>query len=111
MKISITVTDNSKIGQRLEKVLADKALGMYAATEAAKHMRPYVPELNSILVNATTFKPFEVTYNTPYARYQYEGRNIRHRTKAGSMSRWDRGANVKPALAKSLENYIKSRLN
>lgn len=113
--VKFTVKDDtSGVASKIAKIKSDSGLGNFAAMEAARIMQRYVPERDSVLVGSTTFAPWEVTYNTPYAHYQYEGRNIRHRTKPGSISHWDRGISMIPAnkaaLANALSAYIKSRL-
>lgn len=106
MKISTTVkADMSGVAAKIDKICKSKSLGMFAASEAARMMRPYVPELDSILIDSTSIKPFQVTYNTPYAHYQWEGRRIKNRTKAGSRSHWEQGINVVD-LANAITAYL-----
>lgn len=94
---------------KVSRICSRKDVGTFAATEAARLMQPYVPERTGVLMNARV-SPFIVRYNTPYARYQYEGRNIRHRTKAGSISHWDRGISLIPANKAALANAITAYL-
>lgn len=112
MKVKFTVkADMSGVPAKVGRICKDPTVGMFAANEAERLMQRYVPERDSILVGATAIAPFEVIYATPYAHYQYEGRNIRHRTKAGSISHWDRGiSNIpanKAALADAITAFLK----
>lgn len=94
---------------KIDKISKNKQVGNFAANEAERLMQPYVPERDSILIGSTSIAPFKVIYNTPYAHYQYEGRNIRNRTKATSMSHWEKGlagAGV-AKLAQAITSFIK----
>lgn len=110
MEIKFDVkAEASGIAAKVGKISTNKQVGMFAANEAERLMQPYVPERDSILVGSTAIAPFKVTYNTPYARYQYEGRNIKNRTKATSMSHWDKGlagAGI-AKLAQAITSFIK----
>ncbi len=110
MQVRFTVTaDMAGVPAKVESVCSDTGLGMFAASEAERLMQPFVPERDSILIASTTRAPFEVTYNTPYARYQYYGVGIKKRTKTGSRSHWEKGINV-PDLANAISAYIKGRM-
>lgn len=107
MKVKFTVKANmSGVPAKVSAICKDPSVGNFAANEAERLMQRYVPERDSILVGSTSIAPFMVTYSTPYAHYQYEGRRVRHRTKAGSMSHWDRGISNIPANKAALANAI-----
>lgn len=56
----------------LNKVENDQ-FGMFLANEWHKLITPYTPRRDGILFENVSYKPFEFTYNTPYAHYMYNG--------------------------------------
>lgn len=108
-KYTVKKVDISGITAKISKIKKDDTLGKFAASEAARMMQPYVPERDSVLINAT-IKPWKIVYNVPYARYQYEGVSSGGKalnyTKPTATSHWDRKLN-KDTLARALTNYLK----
>lgn len=112
--MAVVRVDMSGVSTKLDALRASQQLGLYASTEAARLMQPYVPEREGVLKDspASEPKPWAVVYNTPYARAMYEGvvkgTRVRY-TKPTALSHWDRGLDV-PAFAKSLQQWIRSRM-
>ena len=68
----------NKPGDQITKEMTGGRQGMlFLATTAARLMNPYVPADNLVLAQNITISAEEdaghVTYNSPYAHYQYEG--------------------------------------
>lgn len=94
--------DVSGVVRAVRGAKSDRRLGMFAATEAARLMQPYVPEREGILKGATgKSRPWVVVYDTPYAKAQYYRGDYRH-SKPTAMARWDRGLD-KTALAAAMQ--------
>lgn len=104
--------DVSGVPKKLQEIKTDPKLGMHVANEAARLMQPFVPEREGILKNATTdSRPWVVVYDTPYARKMYEGKAdsgapLKY-TKPTAMAHWERGIDGNPALADSINAYLR----
>jgi len=82
-----------------------------------KHMDKYVPMDIGNLRTIVSIRPDNITYESPYARYQYYGvrqdgtHEVRHYTTPGTGPYWDKrmwsaeGQNV----IEELQNYIGGR--
>lgn len=112
--MSVINVDMSGVNKKLDALTLNRRLGLFAASEAARLMQPYVPEREGILKNspANNPRPWIVTYDTPYARAMYEGvvrgRKVRY-TKPTAISHWDKGINV-AELAQALTSWIRVHL-
>lgn len=108
--MAVVRVDMSGVPTKLDALRANQQLGLYASTEAARLMQPYVPEREGILKDspASEPRPFAVVYNTPYARAMYEGvvkgTRVRY-TKPTAISHWERGIDTQ-AYARSLQGWI-----
>lgn len=91
---------------KIKSICTNDSVGKAAATSAARHMEQYVPYRDGQLRGSADIEPFHVTYNTPYAHYQWEGKNITHRTTPGTTSHWEKQAN-KTDIAKDITAAIK----
>ena len=103
--MSYTV-DMSGAVSKIRSICSNQSVGVAAATSAQRHMEQYVPRLTGQLRTSAKITPFHVTYNTPYAHYQWEGKNISHRTTPGTTSHWEEQAN-KTDIAKDITAAIK----
>ena len=56
-----------------ERIVENNAVGQFVAQTWARYFAKYVPMQSGILRSNFTTEPFKVTYNSPYAHYQYEG--------------------------------------
>lgn len=68
MAISIELYEK----QIIDEVTNDN-FGRHIALEWSRLIRPYVPYATGQLQQNVTIKPFEITYDQPYAHYMYEG--------------------------------------
>lgn len=73
MEVNVDLSD---IDKQLDDIATNKKLGQFLASEAEKGMEPYVPFRDGALVGSAKTEPFKVTYDTPYADYVYEGKNM-----------------------------------
>lgn len=94
------------VKKKVRAICSNRAVGVAAATSAARHMEQYVPYRDGQLRNSAMISPYHVKYNAPYAHYQWEGRNITHRTTPGTTSHWEKQAN-KTDIAKDITAVIK----
>lgn len=80
---------------KLARVSTNAALGAYASTQAARLMEPFVPMDTGALSESTgSSQPWQVTYDTPYARRQYYlgyFANFNREKHPAAMSHWDKG--------------------
>lgn len=105
MDATVKNIDVSGAVRSVRELKADRSLGLFAASEAARLMQPYVPEREGVLKGATSrSRPWVVVYDTPYARAQYYRGDYRH-TKPTAMSHWDKGLD-KAALAAAIQARI-----
>lgn len=84
--------DLSDIDKQLDDIATNKKLGQFLASEAEKGMEPYVPFRDGALVSSAKADPFKVTYNTQYAKYVYEGKNMAIKTEKHPLAtkEWDK---------------------
>ncbi len=67
-----TIKVELNMPQIVDKV-QNNAFGSFVINEWKRLMDPYTPHRNGDLERNITVKPFEVTYNMPYAGYMYRG--------------------------------------
>lgn len=67
----ITTTIYNPAGT-INRILNDD-VGKFVANEWSRYFAKYVPMREGILAQNITIEPFKVTYNSPYAHYQWEG--------------------------------------
>lgn len=68
----VTVTINNAKGT-INRIL-DDSVGKFVASEWSRYFAKYVPMQEGILATDITIDPYKVTYDSPYAHYQWEGR-------------------------------------
>ena len=83
--------DMSDAVSSIKRIRTDRAFGLFLAQEAMKGMDAYVPFRDGALSKSAKAEPFEVTYDTPYAKKVYEGQNmtISQERHPKATSRWD----------------------
>lgn len=116
IKVSVDF-DGSGISRKLGGISENSKLGKFLASEAASGMDRYVPKRQSVLRGSVkTDVPFEVSYNTPYAHYIWEGKSkngaaLKY-TEPGAVSHWDKhyAKSHGRELAKAAEEFIKRSL-
>lgn len=94
---------------KIRRLKTNSTLGTFASKEAERFMAPYVPVDTGVLRgSAGNSEPWSVTYNTPYAIYQYKG-NYNHSKSRNPLakSHWNEGIGLDEKVARSLESYIK----
>ena len=67
----ITTINNAK--STIDNILDDD-VGLYLANQWALYFAKYVPTQEGILATNLTIEPYQITYNSPYAHYQWEGK-------------------------------------
>ena len=55
------------------RILDNKDVGQFLAQTWVRYFTKYTPMQEGVLRSNVTTKPFEVTYESPYAHYQWEG--------------------------------------
>ena len=68
--VTITFNNPSSIIGRI----IDDDVGTFVASEWSRYFAKYVPMREGILAQDITIEPFQVTYNSPYAHYQWMGK-------------------------------------
>lgn len=69
-KVTTTIYDPTGT---IDRILDDE-VGTYLASQWALYFEKYVPFREGALAQNVTIKPYEVTYEQPYAHYQWEGK-------------------------------------
>lgn len=67
--VIITINNPASIADRI----IDDDVGIFVASEWSRYFAKYVPMQEGILASDITIDPFKVTYNSPYAHYQWMG--------------------------------------
>ena len=68
--VTITINNPASIADRI----IDDDVGTFLASEWSRYFAKYVPMREGILAQDITIEPFQVTYNSPYAHYQWMGK-------------------------------------
>lgn len=105
-KASVIKVDTKGVGAKISKIENNESLGLFAAEEAARLMNPFVPKLSGFLRASRSYKPWAVTYSTPYARRQYYGKDYKH-SEPGTTAEWDK--NISGARKASLARAITAK--
>lgn len=113
MNVKVTVDDSGiNVKATSDKIMNDRAFGIFAATQWHKLYYDYVPQQERVLANTVKIEPWAIEHTAPYARYQYEGhfshKNSKNPDKASRQ--WDKAAapTQGPKLVSSLQAYIDS---
>ena len=69
-KVSVTIYNPEGT---LDRIL-DDSTGLFVASEWSRYFAKYVPMKEGILAQDISIDPYQVTYNSPYAHYQWEGK-------------------------------------
>jgi len=82
----------SGVSAKLDRIAADRGLGMFLATEAASGMEQYVPYRDGYLYGSGMPSAFAVTYTVPYARKMYYGTTLKFSDQghAKATAEWDK---------------------
>lgn len=58
----------------VHRLVESDKIGKFLASEWSRYFAKYIPMQEGILASDITIDPFKVTYNLPYAHYQWEGK-------------------------------------
>lgn len=61
------------VPSKLGNICNDNRVGLFLAQTWANYFDKYIPKKTMTLSSNYTTTPFKVTYNSPYAHYQWEG--------------------------------------
>lgn len=84
VKIEVKMNNPKSVTNR---ILNKRDVGIFVATTWARYFDKYVPEYEGALKSDITIDPYEVTYNSPYAHYQWEGELYVSPTTGSSWAR------------------------
>ena len=112
MNVSISVEDHIDKQKLVDRVMNDRGLWTYAASEWHRLYEPYVPMDTGVLKDTVRIRPKEVEHTVPYAQYIYYGEklNFRRDMHPKASAKWDLAARAtqEPKLYSSLQQYIDS---
>jgi len=99
------------VSKKINKIAHNEKVGIFLATTCARYMDQYVPYRKGALAGSVkTNVPFEVSYNTPYARriYYGEGITIHGDQHPNATKEWDKNLKAhENQIASEVTNYIK----
>ena len=96
---NVTITINNPAGIA-DRIINDD-VGTFLASEWSRYFAKYVPMQEGILASDITIDPFKVTYNSPYAHYQWEGKlYVDPITLKGAFYNSDYGFWSRPGVSK-----------
>lgn len=78
VKVKVDINDKA-IDERLSALMDNNTM-LAIHNALARYCDPYVPFLEGPLSQTIQVEPTGVTYNQPYARYQYYGTHFKHTT-------------------------------
>ena len=94
----------------MDRILSDE-VGIFTAETCARYMNPYVPMRTGALSQTYTTEPYEVTYEQPYAHYQYtgDGFNFNKELHPLAQAHWDRPVqdNYTKVIAREITKFIR----
>lgn len=105
------------IDNTCKRICDNNKLGLFLAQTWANYFDKYIPEDTATLKSNYTTEPFTVTYNSPYAHYQWEGvsrftgnpLNYSMEKNPLATSHWEQPAYeaFKDEVARQVEHYIR----
>ena len=108
MKITLQL---GGVPKKINKIAHNEKVGIFLATTCARYMDQYVPYRKGALAGSVkTDVPFEVSYNTPYARriFYGEGITIHGDEHPDATKKWHENLEPhKKQIASETTNYIK----
>ncbi len=93
--------DLSGVARKIKNIASNRTVGMALSSACARYLDQYVPYLTGNLANDhTRVLPYEIWYETDYAKIVYEAKNITiHKTgHINARPHWDEG--IKPHIKK-----------
>lgn len=93
-----------------KRICGNNNVGTFMAETVLRYMTPYVPMDSGMLSQNVTTEPFKLTYNVPYAKYQFNGNgfNFSKEKHPLATAHWDKATqNAKSTqIAKEVTKYI-----
>lgn len=83
-----------------DRITQNNAVGQFVAQTWARYFAKYIPMQQGILRSNFTTEPFKVTYESPYAHYQWQGELYVSPTTGSS---WALPGEIKVPTGKPLE--------
>lgn len=83
-----------------DRITQNNAVGQFVAQTWARYFSKYIPMQQGILRSNFTTEPFKVTYESPYAHYQWQGELYVSPTTGSS---WALPGEIKVPTGKPLE--------
>lgn len=99
------------VANKIQKIGSNRDVGMYMASETYRHMIQYVPMDTGMLYQNITLEPFEIHFNSDYAKRVFEGDqlNFSKEKHPNAQAHWDIPTrNHREAIAKAVTTYIRS---
>ena len=104
--------DLSGVQKKLDSIANNREVGLFLATTCARYMDQYVPfRKGNLKDHAMTNIPFQVTYETDYAKRVYKAEGITIHTENGhpnATDHWDQAMIVshEKQIAKEVTRFI-----
>lgn len=99
--------DMSGVASKIRKICTNKQLGMVMAEAGAEIMNnKYVPKRSTALRLSYVVKPFNITWNTPYAHRHWSGFGDGNRTTPGTRSHWEQPKDVAEFIEKRAQDWL-----
>lgn len=92
--MGVKKVDMGGVPSKLNRIKTDRELGAFATTQAVRLMDPFVPmDTGALAASTGGSQPWQVTYDTPYARRQYYGVGHRfsHEKHPAAKAMWKEG--------------------
>lgn len=86
--------------QSIDRICNDERVGLFLANTWIKYFAKYTPMQSGTLRESVTPEPFKVTYNAPYAHYQWGGKLY---VSPSTGSAWAKLGEIKVPVEKNLE--------
>lgn len=89
----------------------NKSVGIFTAETCARYFSKYVPMDKGNLSQTYTTEPYKITYEMPYARKLYDGKNLNFSKlqHPQATSEWDKASMSanKGKIANEVTQYVK----
>lgn len=98
------------VDKTIKRLVNNDRVGLFMSETCARYMNPYIPMDTGMLAQNYETKPFEVTYNQPYAERMFYGTefNFNQEKHPLATARWDNACqNAKATqIAKEVTTFI-----
>ena len=116
--MAVTTKVEFKDSNLITNRIFDDDVGRFVAETCANQFKPYVPMESGTLSQHVTTEPFKITYESIYARYQWDGvsksgRPLNYSKEQHRLARshWEQSAyrNRRSVIISALQDYIEHR--